>query len=215
MDIKNCHRGEVIYSGKAETIAKLLEQAVKEGVYLDRANLEGANLKGANLDGAILEGANLKGANLDGAILEGANLDGAILEGANLYRANLDGANLYRANLKGANLDGAILEGANLDGAILSDKTIIETRETWKQYLAEVVPALLTAGGRELKQVLKPEHWNCHSWENCPMAVAFNTTGITGIPVLLRPRADQFIRYFDAGVIPLEAVGVGLRALAP
>ena len=145
MDIKNWHRGEVIYSGKAETIAKLLEQAVKEEVYL------------------------------------------------------------Y----------GAILEGANLEGAILSDKTIIETRETWKQYLAEVVPALLTAGGRELQQVLKPEHWNCHSWENCPMAVAFNTTGITGIPVLLRPRADQFIRYFDAGVIPLEAVGVGLRALAP
>lgn len=145
MDIKNWHRGEVIYSGKAETIAKLLEQAVKDGFYLD----------------------------------------------------------------------GAILEGANLEGANLSDKTIIETRETWKQYLAEVVPALLTAGGRELKQVLKPEHWNCHSWENCPMAVAFNTTGITGIPVLLRPRADQFIRYFDAGVIPLEAVGVGLRALAP
>jgi len=155
MDIKNWHRGEVIYSGKAETIAKLLEQAVKEGVYLDGANLNGANLKGANL------------------------------------------------------------YCANLNGAILSDKTIIETRETWKQYLAEVVPALLTAGGRELKQVLKPEHWNCHSWENCPMAVAFNTTGITGIPVLLRPRADQFIRYFDSGVIPLEAVGVGLRALAP
>jgi hypothetical protein len=138
-------------------------------------------------------------------ILELLNL--AVKDSVNLYRANLNGANLNRANLDGASLDGASLNGANLDGASLNGATIIETGETWKQYLSEIVPALLIAGGRALADVLTREHWDCHSWENCPMAAAFSTKSVSGVPLLLKPRADQFIRYFDSKLIPLEAVG--------
>ncbi len=128
LEIKNWHKGEVIYSGEAETMAKLLEQAVRDGTYL--------------------------------------------------YGARLD------------------------------PNTTTETGETWKQYLGEVVPALLTAGGKSLSDVLIPQHWDCHDWENCPMAAAFQANGIGGVPILLKPRAEQFIRYFDAKLIPMESVGV-------
>ena len=216
LEIKNIF-GDVLYSAEATTISECLCLAVKDGANLFRANLVGANLDGANLDGANLDGANLVGANLDGANLVGANLfranldgahlDGANLRGANLYGANLRGANLDGANLVGASLDGANLRGANLRGANLDGDTTIETGEAWKKYLEEVVPALLTAGGRALTDVLTPQHWDCHSWDNCPMAAAFQTDGIQGVPILLKPRAEQFIRYFDAKLIPLDAVG--------
>ena len=122
--------------------------------------------------------------------------------------ANLEGANLNRANLEGAYLNRANLDWANLEGAILNSASVIETGETWAAYLSEVLPELLTAGGRALTDVLSPIHWNCHSWDNCPMAAAFATKGISGVPSLLKPRAEQFIRYFDAKLIPLESVGI-------
>lgn len=115
-------------------------------------------------------------------------------------RANLSGANLVRANLVRANLGDANLIGAHLIGARLP------TGETWAEYLTEVVPALLTAGGKELAAVATKEHWDCHTWSNCPMAAAFGTETLSGVPALLRPRAQQFIQLFDAGLIPLDAV---------
>jgi len=164
---------KVLYSAEANTINELLCLAVKDG----------ANLYGANLTGAYLYGAYLYGANLEGANLTGANLYGAYLYGAYLY-----GANLY---------------GANLTGAYLEETTILETGETWKVYLKEVVPALLVAGGKVLKDMLVPKIWECHSWDNCPMAEAFSVHNIDKIPALYRPRAEQFIRYFDAKLITL------------
>ncbi len=139
---------------------------------------------------------------LEAGVKSGANLDGANLYGANLVRANLDGANLY-----GANLDGANLDGANLDGAKISPSTRIETGETWKEYLEQVLPALLTAGGKALSDVVTKENWDCHTWDNCPMASAFASKDINGVPILLRPRANQFIKFFDAKLIPMEAIG--------
>ena len=115
--------------------------------------------------------------------------------GANLSGANLAGAYLTRANLTGANLAGANLDGANLYGA-----TRLPTGETWAEYLAEVVPALLTAGGKSLEEC--KAHWECHTWSNCPMAWAFDCKGIEGVPILLRPRAQQFVQLFDAKLIP-------------
>ncbi|MEA3199484.1 MAG: hypothetical protein QOE90_912 [Thermoplasmata archaeon] len=97
----------------------------------------------------------------------------------------------------------ANLYGANLRGAKLSDETVIETGETWKAYVGEVVPALLCAGGRPVAEIATPKTWECHSWTNCPMAEAFGADNLGDVPVLLRPRADQFIRYFDAGLIPM------------
>ena len=219
--------GKELYSAEADSVGILLNMAAKDlvslyGAYLKGAYLKGANLKGANLEGANLEGANLKGAylkgaylygaNLEGAYLNGAYLNGAYLKGAYLYGANLEGAYLYGANLEGANLKGANLKGANLKGANLKGDTTIETGETWNQYLVEVLPALLTAGGRPISDVLMLQHWTCHSWENCPIAAAFQADGLSGVPMLLRPRAEQFIRFFDAKLIPLEVVGKGVTA---
>ncbi|AGY57116.1 pentapeptide repeat-containing protein [Gloeobacter kilaueensis] len=161
-----------------------------------RANLYGANLTRANLYGANLTRANLEGANLYGAKLTRANLYGANLEGANLTRANLYGANLTRASLEGANLEGAKLGKETK----ISPETRLPTGELWSEYLAEVVPALCTAGGRKLEEVAG--HWDCHTWENCPMAAAFGVQGIEEIPLLFRPRAQQFVPLFDAGLIP-------------
>ena len=125
-----------------------------------------------------------------------ANLEGARLEGANLRRADLEGANLRCASLYGANLRGASLEGASLEGANLP------TGETWEIYLAEVVPALCCAGGRSLQDIATEEHWTCDDWDNCPMSAAFGCHGIEDVPALYRPRAEQFIQFFDAGLIP-------------
>lgn len=92
---------------------------------------------------------------------------------------------------------GANLRGADLHGA---ENVRLPTGETWHEYLTETVPALLTAGGKSLESFA--EHFVCHSWDNCPMAHAFDAHGINGVPVLLRPRAEQFIQFFDAGQIP-------------
>ena len=162
-----------------------------------------------HFDDAVLfeadDAGSMKGA-LEAAVNVGANLRGANLYGANLRGAHLDGANLRGANLRGANIDGAYLRGAQLQGANLRGVTRLPTGETWDEYLREVVPALLTAGGRTLAEVATEEHWDCHSWKNCPMHAAFDASDIADVPILLRPRAEQFVQFFDAKLIPLSAV---------
>ena len=101
---------------------------------------------------------------------------------------------LVRANLDGANLDGANLVGARLVRARL------DTGELWEEYLAQTVPALLIAGGQPLEAC--SDHWGCHSWDNCPMAWAFQVGRIEDVPLLYRPRARQFVQLFDATLIP-------------
>jgi uncharacterized protein YjbI with pentapeptide repeats len=113
---------------------------------------------------------------------------------ANLAGANLAGANLARANLRGANLRDANLR----DDTILSDGVI------WKSYIDELVPALLVAGGRALDELAQPRIWNCHSWENCPMAEAFQVHSIGDIPPLYRAHANFFIGLYDSQVAPLN-----------
>jgi hypothetical protein len=177
-----------------------------------RANLSGADLSGADLSGADLSGANLSGANLfradlsgadlSGANLSGANLSGADLSGANLFRANLFRANLFRANLSGADLSGADLSGANLSGAKIEEVSVMPYGGTWLSYLDEVVPSLLTSGGKSLADVATEEHWSCHSWENCPMAAAFDANSEEETPLLLRSRVREFVQLFDAKLIP-------------
>jgi hypothetical protein len=164
------------------------------------ANLKGANLKGANLKGTHLEGAHLEGAWLEGANLKGANLVGAHLEGAHLEGAWLEGAWLEGAHLEGTHLEGAHLEGTHLEGAWLP------TGETWREYLDHVVPALLTTGGNSIAQIVESGAWQCHSWDNCPMAIAFNVHKPDDCPILLRPRVRQFVQLFDAGLIPVPLI---------
>ena len=179
---------KILFTYEAENIRLALEMAVKA-----RANLGGANLGGADLGGANLGGANLRGANLRGANLREADLRDANLGGADLRDADLGGANLRDADLGGADLVGA----KNLR---------LPTGETWEEYLSETVPALLTAGGKKLDEVATEEVWNCHSWDNCPMALAFGVHAIAQIPPLYRQQASQFVSLFDGKQIPLAVV---------
>ena len=103
----------------------------------------------------------------------------------------LGGANLRGANLRGAYLSGAYLGGATMPGG-----------ETWEEYLSEVVPALLVAGGHPLAEVATERAWACHDWANCPMAGAFDAHSVDDVPLLHRPRAVEFIQFFDARLIP-------------
>jgi uncharacterized protein YjbI with pentapeptide repeats len=167
-----------------------------------RADLAGADLRehavalrGADLSGAYLSRANLRGANLYGANLSDADLGYANLRGADLRYADLRGANLGDADLRYADLRYADLRGANLSEAIMPGSY------TFEVYKSEVVPALLTAGGKTLEEVVGAS-WACHSWTNCPMAVAFDVNGIDEIPPLHRENARLFVQLFDAGLIP-------------
>ena len=138
----------------------------------------------------------------NGNLLYSAESDSLLkcVELAVTHGANLDGATLDGANLDGATLDGATLDGATLDGATLDGATRLETGERWEQYLKDVVPQLLVAGGQSLSSFA--EHWTCYSWDNCPMAHAFRCTSEEDTPLLLRPRVRQFVQLFDARLIP-------------
>jgi hypothetical protein len=149
--------------------------------------------------------ANLRGANLRGADLSRADLRRADLSRADLRRADLSRADLRRADLSGANLSRADLRGATLRGTNLSGDTVLTDGVTWGEYLRDVVPALLCAGGKPLAAVASPETWACHSWTNCPMATAFDVQDLNGVPVLYRWQAERFVQFYDAGLIPLPA----------
>jgi hypothetical protein len=205
IEIKSWRDWKVLYSVEADLLLKAVELAVTNGASLNYASLDGAMLDGASLDGAslnyaMLDGASLKGASLSGASLDGASLNYARLDGASLNYARLNGASLKGAMLDGANLDRASLDYAILNRASLDYATRLQAGETWEEYLLEVVPALLQAGGKSLDSF--KNHWDCHSWDNCPMAHAFDVHSEAEAPILLWPRVRQFVQLFDAKLIP-------------
>ena len=64
----------------------------------------------------------------------------------------------------------------------------------------------LLAAGNHLEEALKPEHWECHKWQNCPMAAAFGVTQLEQVPSEWREKAEFFVRQFDLGLIQREMV---------
>ena len=158
------------------------------------------------LGGADLRKAYLNNANLTCAYLTEANLSDADLTGANMYGANLTGAYMYGVNLTGANLAGADLTGASMVVADLKEAnltgTILPNGETFEYFVQHTVPLLLTAGGKPLEEVASRGNWACHSWRNCPIAVAFCASSTSGVPEEHRLNAVTFIVLFDAGLIP-------------
>jgi hypothetical protein len=139
--------------------------------------------------------ANLRSADLSSADLSSADLRSADLRSANLRSANLSSADLSSADLRSADLRSADLRYARLVEGI-----------TFAEYLNDVVPALLTAGGRTLAEVATPETWACHSWENCPMHAAFGVKSLQKVPALHRWQAERFVQLYDAKLIPLPTI---------
>ena len=64
---------------------------------------------------------------------------------------------------------------------------------------------LLRAGGR-FEEAMKPEHWACHSWENCPMAAAFGVNSASDAPKEWQSKVNEFIRFFDNGLLTRDMV---------
>ena len=206
--IKDQITGEVLFEHEGP-----LAGANLSGADLQVANLRGADLSRADLNGADLSRANLRGAdlqvaNLSGADLSRASLSRAVLRWADLSRANLNEADLSRAKLSGADLNGASLSEANLSGASLSgaklsgaslSRAVLPNGETYEDFIA-AMPRLLTAGGKTVNEVA--QHWDCHSWENCPMRAAFGASSLIDVPEEWRERANLFVTLFDAGVLP-------------
>ncbi len=111
----------------------------------------------------------------------------AVRKGAHLRGANLRGAYLEGANLEGAHLRGAHLRGANLGSGVM-----------WEDFVKEVTPTLLTAGGKDLAGVA--EHWGCCTWDGdiaCPIAWAFDAKSLSDVPALHRYNAHLFITFHD------------------
>lgn len=115
-----------------------------------------------------------------------------VIEAAVSAQAHLRGADLREADLAWANL-----RGAHLAGVKNAASMILPTGETLAVFRKQVVPALLAAGGH-----LVPEAaWQCHDWQNCPMACAFRVRRLEDIPPLYRPRVEPFVYLYDQGLI--------------
>ena len=101
----------------------------------------------------------------------------------------------------------ADLTDAVLTRAVLTDvKNVGDFRMTdgmkFNDYKRDVVPALLTAGGKTMAEIQASNCWECHDWGNCPMHVAFGITSPDQGPPLLRARIKEFVQFFDARLIP-------------
>jgi hypothetical protein len=136
----------------------------------------------------------------DGKVLFTAQVDASIDEMLHI-KAAVEIAVRAKADLRNANLSYADLRNAKNIG----DFTMTDGLK-FSQYLSDVVPALLTAGGKTLKDVVDSGAWDCHSWTNCPMAFAFGIKSTEDAPPLLRARVDEFVRLFDAKLIPKPEV---------
>jgi len=187
-----------------DEILRVVGGETLRGADLRGANLRSANLGSADLGGANLRGADLGGANLGSADLGSADLRNADLRGANLGSANLGSADLGGANLRGADLGGADLRGANLGSADLGGANLrgakLPNEKTLQEYIEWLPSGLLSQGGKPLEQVLAA--WDSHTWDNCPMSIAFDAESLNSVPDCWRNEAATFVALFDGLHLP-------------
>jgi hypothetical protein len=87
--------------------------------------------------------------------------------------------------------------------ALTLDKIKTPITAKVQRFIASDLVPLLAAGGR-LDEALNPQHWECHEWQNCPMAAAFGVTCLERVPSVWREKAEFFVRQFDCGLIRLQ-----------
>ena len=68
--------------------------------------------------------------------------------------------------------------------------------------LVTTVDTVFAAGGKTVEELLAAGCWDCHEWTNCPMACAFGVQSLDDIPLLFKPRVEQFIQLYDAKLLP-------------
>ena len=126
------------------------------------------------------------------------------LTGAVLYEGEAETLRdlVATAVKSGASLDGASLRNASLVGA-----SVLPGGVTFKEFVDDVVPALLGANPTlPLAHVVTEEQWACHSWSNCPMHAVFGVERLSDVPAVWRSHAELFIRLFDDRVLTLAMV---------
>ncbi len=118
------------------------------------------------------------------------------------------GAVLYEgeAETLGALVGTAVNAGASLVGASLVGASVLPGGVTFKEFVDNVVPALLAADGVALADVVTTEQRACHEWSNCPMHTVFGANQVKDVPAVWRSHADLFLALFDSKILTLEMV---------
>ena len=68
-------------------------------------------------------------------------------------------------------------------------------------YTQKRMISFLTGGGKSIEECCGDEHWQCHSWDNCPTRAAYGVSSIGQLPGKWRSEAAIFIGLFDAGLL--------------
>lgn len=205
MNVKICNRFDLSVIFECE--CDLESESLRLGFAVKAALAAKINLRSADLSYADLSSANLRYANLRYADLRYANLRYADLSSADLRYADLRYADLSYANLRSANLRSADLRYADLRYVKgITDNTPLPEGVTLGEFKTQIVPQLLTAGGKTVGEVVASGAWECHEWSNCPMHVALGIDSATKAPPLLRPWVERFVQLFDAKLIPCPVV---------
>lgn len=173
---------------RADLQVSNLSRSDFEGTDFRRSDLSGSDLRSGNFNDALFRNAALRDVDARGASFEGADFRGADLRGCDFRKANLQHAEFNRQT----KVKGIKLAGSNLTG------------EPWEEYIHEFLPEFLQSEGVKLS--ITAESWNCHGWDHCPIATAFNIHDPDDAPEDKIERVDQFVILYDLGLIPKPRV---------
>lgn len=187
------------------------------GKAFNEANLEGMYFSGIHLERTSFFWSNLESVNFREARLDAVNFSTSNVRNADFRGANLSGSHFMLADLSGANLERSAYWYADMRLATLSDETVLPNGITYGEFVHDVVPVLLTAGGRSIEELTTPDIWTTdhRTWgaqikwrrDNCiPIATAFGVDEVSEIPALYRPMSRLFIYLFNNEQIPKPEV---------
>lgn len=126
----------------------------------DNACLSEARLVNAHLQEASFYQADLRNAHLEATILTSAKCCEADLRGARVNSSLLHGVDFTKAQLEGTDFTGSVLQGVDFYQARFSDETVLPNGVSFGQFVRESLPRILTAGGKELAEVVDERYWD-------------------------------------------------------